>query len=81
MVELVLMVAGVRAPETLDSLPNAEFAVVGDARQYPVEEEGLSETAEEGKKPVLGGHWVSMGCGKPNAGCCTGTAAISASVG
>ena len=33
MVELVLMVAGVRAPETLDSLPNAEFAVVGEARQ------------------------------------------------
>ena len=79
MVELVLVVAGVRAPETLDSLPNAEFAVVGEARQYPVEEEGLSETADEGRNPVLGGHWVSIGCGKPYAGCWTGTVGISVS--
>lgn len=56
MVELVLMVAGVCTPDTLDSLPKAELAVVGDARQYPVDEDGLSETAEEGRKPVLGGH-------------------------
>jgi hypothetical protein len=33
MVELVLMAAGVCAPDTFDSLPYAEFAVEGDCRQ------------------------------------------------
>lgn len=77
MVELALIVAGVCNPETFDSLPNVEFAVVGEGRQYPAEDEGLSETDDEGKKPVLGGHCVSMGCGKPYPGCCTGTVPVS----
>lgn len=58
------MFAGVCTPETFDSLPKTEFAVVGDARQYPAEEEeGLSDTADEFRNPVFGGHCVSIGCG------------------
>jgi hypothetical protein len=41
MVDVVLIVAGVCPPETLES--------DGDGRQYPDEEEGLSVTDVEGK--------------------------------
>jgi hypothetical protein len=51
MVELVLMAAGVCPPETLDSLPYAEFTVEGECRH-----DGLSATVEDGKKLLVGGH-------------------------
>lgn len=61
MVEVVLMVAGVCPPETLESLPKVELAVDGEGRQYPEEEEGLSVTDVEGKN--AGGHCVSIAGG------------------
>ena len=62
MLEVVLTVAGVRPPETFESLPYVEFAVEGDGCQNPEEEGEVSAMEEEGKNPGVC-HWVSRGGG------------------
>lgn len=59
MLEAELMVAGVCAPDTFDSLPYAEVVVEGEGRQYPDDEGEVSATEEEGRYPGVG-HWVSI---------------------
>lgn len=47
--EAELIVAGVCAVDTLDSLPYTELGADGDGRQNPAEDGELSATVDDGK--------------------------------
>ena len=68
----MLIVAGVCAPDILESLPYADAAVDGDGRQYPLEGGGLSVTDDDAKKLGVV-HWVSIGLGYAYGDGCKGT--------